>query len=380
MDLFSRLSLNDEESSVNNNTYNDMQYHHADDTPYHHTDDTLYQENDIPSLQGLSLGEEHSSVPTAQYNPAPTRCIPYPTQNNTYLQHNNVFPMQNNPTIQQNNTPNTGRCAPLPEENYATTDAKTDTATDGASDHDVDMTGESLLQESLLAEPISPQSSGENTQQENTDTQLHETTPTHTPAEHPAAPRLQVNNFYYGVPPEISREHYTEEHSAQPPRKHCTTVLSLSTLAVAYLLHTARKDLQALWHADLAALEHESLQCATQYAANRCGQEGSTLPALAERCAAWAQCMARDNRRAYAARLVSAAALAGRLLDAFVRPLGGRAVCLCVAVCALWAWAWTGRARDSSPRRSPERSAESPLPPRPHAQSHSRALTLASDS
>ncbi|GMM54035.1 Brl1 protein [Maudiozyma humilis] len=377
MDLFSRLSLNDEESAARNNTYNDMQYRRVDDTPYHHTDDTLYQENDIPSLQGLSLGEEHSNTPVPQYNLAPTRCIPYPTQNNTYAQQSSTSIMQDNlyaisdmPST-QNNTLNTGRCAPLPEEN--------DTATDAASDRDVDMTGESLLPEGVYTESASPQSSGENTQQENTETQLHETTPTHTPAEHPAAPRLQVNNFYYGVPPEMQGEHYAEAPAPQPPRNRRTTVLSLSTLAVAYLLHTARKDLQALWHADLAALEHESLQCATHYAANRCGQEGLTLPALAERCAAWAQCMARDNRRAYAARLVSAAALAGRLLDAFVRPLGGRAVCLCVAVCALWAWAWTGRARDSSPRRSPERSAESPLPPRPE-QPHSRALTLASDS
>ena len=378
MDLFSRLSLNDEESAGRNNTYNDMQYHHADDTRYHHTDDTLYQENDIPSLQGLSLGEEHNSAPTPPYNLAPTRCIPYTQQNNaytqqsnTYLQHNNIFPIQTIPSV-QSNTPNRGRCAPLPEETIASTDA--------ASDPDVDMTGESLLQESLLAEPISPQSSCENTQQENTETQLHETTPTHTPAEHPAAPRLQVNNFYYGVPPEMQGEHYTEEHSAQRPRNRRTTVLSLSTLAVAYLLHTARKDLQALWHADLAALEHESLQCATHYAANRCGQEGRTLPALAERCATWAQCMARDNRRAYAARLVSAAALAGRLLDAFVRPLGGRAVCLCVGVCVLWAWFYSGARRtERSAERVPERSAESPLPPRP-AQPHSRALTLASDS
>ena len=295
MDLFSRLSLNDEESAARNNAYNDMQYRRADDTRYHYADDTLYQENDIPSLQSLSLGEGHNSAPIPQFNPVPTRCMPYIQQDNTYHQQNNTYPQQNNtfpiqtiPSV-QSNTPNTGRCAPLPEEAIASTD----TASDAASDRDVDMTGESLL-----AEPISPQSSRENTQQENTDSQLHETTPTHTPAEHPAAPRLQVNNFYYGVPPEISREHYTEEHSAQPPRKHCTTVLSLSTLAVAYLLHTARKDLQALWHADLAALEHESLQCATQYAANRCGAEGSTLPALAERCAAWAQCMARDNRRA----------------------------------------------------------------------------------
>ena len=183
------------------------------------------------------------------------------------------------------------------------------------------------------------------------------------PAE-PHPPRLQINNFYWGggetaqPPSTLDSVEYSDSPDYAPGSFHSPRgargplpYLSLSTLLVAYALHIAHKDLVALWRADLSAMQHESLQCAQQFEANRCATQ--PLPALQALCAQWSQCMQRDNGAVYGTRLLRVARLAGEALQAFALPLGWKALVLVVGVAALF---WVARGvGESEPARLPRK-------------------------
>ncbi|CCE63231.1 hypothetical protein TPHA_0E01360 [Tetrapisispora phaffii CBS 4417] len=104
-------------------------------------------------------------------------------------------------------------------------------------------------------------------------------------------------------------------------------------------LHTIGKDIKSIWNIKKIELVKESFSCRHNFTINRCQDNNKRLPALYEECEKWFHCMNRDNDMLFSTRTTLTMSFLGEAINAFIEPIGWKAIMIIILSFLTWTFA-----------------------------------------